>query len=345
MRKTLIAAAVLGTLAAPAALANDHGSSVTIYGRVNYGVTVHDDGVVTQAKVDNLQSGSRLGFQGEEKLDNGMKAWFQIETSLGLDTATATSLGSREGWVGLAGDFGKLGLGRGKTPFTNVIDVFDTFTSPYHNFVMTSRDGGIASRFNNSVRWDSPKWGSADAGTFTVATMYGFGENKSNAPGQSETKNLSFNARYAAKNFGVDFGYSDENDAAGVDGADNNAWLLAGNIKMDAFRFLLGYGRTDRDTVTTVAGRATLTTSKRDTIIGQVRYAAGNNNVWAGLMHGSEIERNGRDVADSDYTRYSVGYGYNLSKRTQLVAELAGDRNSGAAEDTNSFLVGVMHSF
>ncbi|NIC40012.1 porin, partial [Aquabacterium sp. A08] len=67
-----------------------------------------------------LLTTSRLGFRGTEDLGGGLKAIFQIETTLKADAPEATTLGDRTAIVGLSGGFGTVKLGRTDTSFDDI---------------------------------------------------------------------------------------------------------------------------------------------------------------------------------------------------------------------------------
>ena len=88
MNKKLMAVAVAGALAAPAAVFAQ-ASSVQIYGRLNAGIDQYQDkgastpgsnggGLANRTRI--FDSSSRLGFRGTEDLGNGLKAIFLIES-------------------------------------------------------------------------------------------------------------------------------------------------------------------------------------------------------------------------------------------------------------------------
>ncbi|QNM95189.1 porin [Chitinimonas koreensis] len=152
--------------------------NVTLYGQVNVVGAYVDDGTTKTIKVDNAYTSSRLGFRGEEDLGDGLKAYFQIEQGIRPDDGTSGNFASREGWVGLQGSFGKLGLGRGKTPYTNMADWFDGYSDsgkglPIYDNKLVGATAVLDSRFNNTVRYDSPSMSG-----FGASVAYSAGENK-----------------------------------------------------------------------------------------------------------------------------------------------------------------------
>jgi len=152
MKKTIIAAAVAASVAAPAAFAD-----VTVYGKIHQslnnrtgsvsatstvgtansamadlgqlvsrgattaiggagGAGVFDvsDSVDIDSK-DMAQNKSRIGFKGNEDLGNGMEAFFLLEYETGV-TDNEAALGNRDGYVGIKGGFGTVMAGRMAAP-------------------------------------------------------------------------------------------------------------------------------------------------------------------------------------------------------------------------------------
>ncbi|MBL8484079.1 MAG: porin, partial [Rhodocyclaceae bacterium] len=108
MQKKIIALAIAG-LASTAAFAQ---SNVTIYGRLDYGYMSRSgdiNGVNFDRKSElaaGVQSFSRLGFKGSEDLGGGLKAIFEIEYNLQMDTNVGIATTARHQYVGLTGNFG-----------------------------------------------------------------------------------------------------------------------------------------------------------------------------------------------------------------------------------------------
>ena len=104
MNKKLIAVAVAGVVAAPAAYAD-----ISAYGRIHNAIAFADDGTnETQA----VESGSRFGFKGSGDIGNGMSAFARYEFSTNTDNSSDGVTGTRLGFVGLSGPFGSISLGQ-----------------------------------------------------------------------------------------------------------------------------------------------------------------------------------------------------------------------------------------
>ena len=103
MNKKLIAVAVAGVVAAPAAYAD-----ISAYGRINNRIVIADNDDVNMET-----SGSRFGFKGSGDMGNGMSAFARYEFSTTTDHAgDSGGLGSRLSFVGMSGPFGSVSLGQ-----------------------------------------------------------------------------------------------------------------------------------------------------------------------------------------------------------------------------------------
>jgi len=125
MNKKLMAVAVAGALAAPATVL----AQVQIYGRANLGFDNYSATGATAANQDFksrnrvFDNSSRLGFRGTEDLGGGLRALFLIESGVNIDTGSQNSqagvtnastgfLASRDSYVGLEGNWGRVTFGR-----------------------------------------------------------------------------------------------------------------------------------------------------------------------------------------------------------------------------------------
>jgi predicted porin len=114
MQKKMMAVAIAGALAAPAA-ALAQTSTVNIYGTIvtNYNYVNLGDGTI---KSDYLNAhDSNFGIRGEEKLGGGLSAWFQCETSFD-PTVGGDGVCARNSAIGFKGAFGNFFVGNWDTP-------------------------------------------------------------------------------------------------------------------------------------------------------------------------------------------------------------------------------------
>ena len=140
MNKKLIALAVgsaIGALGASAAFAQ---SSVTLSGSLNFNYGLFDNGGAgfgkgtnnsvgnAKAKYDGLSNQeSQWAMAGEEKLANGMSAFFLCSTSMDITGGTAANMCARNSYIGLKGGFGSVNFGNYDTPAKRMSGQFDPF--------------------------------------------------------------------------------------------------------------------------------------------------------------------------------------------------------------------------
>lgn len=183
IRRTAVAAALLAAAGAAGAQAPAAGT-VTIYGRLNTGVErVSVSGAGSGQDVSRLSNyRSVLGFRGEEDLGGGLKALWQIEGGLSLDTGTG-SIANRDTRIGLAGPWGTLFAGVWTLPYTAATSGFDPFYPTTAGYMALMGNGSAPNsnnvqdtssfdrRQSNQLQYWSPRWNGLSA-----RLAYGFNE-------------------------------------------------------------------------------------------------------------------------------------------------------------------------
>jgi len=172
MQKKIIALAV-AALASGAAFAQ---SNVTVYGVMDVMTGVakanNANGNQSQTFVNaGGNSGSRLGFKGEEDLGNGLKALFLLELgTLNVDSTANTNniTSTRESFVGLSSNsLGTVRLGRTQTAgwrwsvkydTMGQASLYSTNASLTNGTSILSSTGGSYGRQNNAVTYISPNF-------------------------------------------------------------------------------------------------------------------------------------------------------------------------------------------
>ena len=219
MKKTLIALAAVA--ATGAAMAQ---SSVTIYGVVDVGFTsVNNNGTGTDntGLTSSNMTTNRLGFRGTEDLGGGLKANFQVETSLAADAPAASSIGDRGAWVGLSGGFGEIRLGREySTTFWSgfLFSPFGTggvgngfgFANRVVAHAVTGQTNPIWN--NNSITYTSPRM----AG-FMVQGQYAFDEIAT--AGNDAGRSAGLRINYSGGPLAAEVGFSTTDGGAALTGS------------------------------------------------------------------------------------------------------------------------------
>lgn len=133
MMKKAIIASVLATMVGAVNAADP---SVTVYGKMRIYQESYKAGTadaITQQSNDT----SRLGFKGTEDLGKGLKAFFILETGIGADSPSASTLGDRTSVVGLSSNLGSIALGKDKHSVARMLDNFDAMGNSFGSSVAT----------------------------------------------------------------------------------------------------------------------------------------------------------------------------------------------------------------
>jgi predicted porin len=149
---------------------------VTLYGIIDESIqyTHNTGGASNEIKLQSGQmSISQWGVRGTEDLGGGLSALFNLQNGFNLNNGKMNSglLFGRKAYVGLAGNFGTVTLGRQQDTLQDLVlpiqgdNFLEYFTAPGD---VDNADGSV--RNSNAVKWTSPSWGGLQA-----AAMYGFG--------------------------------------------------------------------------------------------------------------------------------------------------------------------------
>ena len=323
MQKTnRLALAVLALLGSTAAFAQ---SSVTLYGRVNTTVERQEVGNVKTTGLFN--NASRFGFKGTEDLGGGLKAGFQLESGFESDTgASAKTFFGRQSEVNLSGGFGTVRLGNF---FPESYYATADYVSMHNHDTGNSSDAFYAYVMPkaNQIAYRTPSFGG-----LTIDAAVALHEQ---AVGVKNAYDLAANYNLGALALGA--GYSKQGDV--------NQFAARALYTFGAFT-VGGYVQRDEDAFVANGG-------KRNTF-----RLAGAYNLGASEFH-VNVGRAGeyKNTPDSDATQYTVGYNYNLSKRTKVYGYYTRINNSragtygfnqvpvGAGVDSNTLAVGIRHNF
>jgi len=364
MKKTLLALAAVA--ASSAAFAQ---SSVTLYGVVDASVeSVKGDKTVTRVSSDNLST-SRLGFKGTEDLGDGLKANFVLETGLKVDTGAAdtTRFFNRAAWVGLAGGFGDVRLGRIDSAIGDIAgNVLSA--QAYDDLVLVgTRAGKTYRRVDNTITYMLPafvpglsaqlQYSTAATGNTTTGANTGRVDSTvagSEAAGVDAGKSFGLSIKYAAGPVSAGVGYvnaKDENTVvAGSQKA--NATLVYGGYDFGLAKVTAYY-----DAETNPSNLApTATLNKRLTVVGAkvaVPFTP-QFTLVTGLSQARNVLGN---VAGNDNVEIVTIKGiYSLSKRTSAYAMFTNVNNDTATKvgvlaatvndkTTHGLAVGIRHAF
>jgi general bacterial porin, GBP family len=335
--RTLIRGCVAVGLSA-AALGGAHAqSSVTVYGIIDAAVgrSSNGDGVSRYELVSGQGSASRLGFRGAEDLGGGLRAIFALEGGINVDSGTGGATGggfafTRQAWVGLAGAFGQLTLGRQFRPEARVVFAMDPFdagsvASPPNTYSNT------VFRADNAIVYETPRM----AGVL-ARVMYAPGENAGGVAGA--LNDIGFSVQYNGGPAYLGYGYDGRRNATATD---RRVWHSFGGSYDFGLAKLYGALRSRKEAAAGLDERS---------------YWLGLGVPVGALLLQATVGRvDDRSAADKDARGVSVGAEYALSKRSDLYGRYGRVSNKNGAgfnldnglngSTPSSVAVGLRHRF
>lgn len=242
MKKTLLALAAVA--ASSAAFAQ---SSVTLYGVVDASLeSVKGDDTVTRVSSDNLAS-SRFGLKGTEDLGNGLKANFVLESNMKMDTGAngggSTRFFDRAAWVGVAGGFGELRLGRQDTSIGLLAGNSSILGAQGYDDLKIAKtfSGDGYRRTDNAITYILPKFVDGLSAQVQYSTAAGSSGTVGTEDADKIGSHYGLNVQYAAGGFSAGLGYLQAKKTDSVDdtgvlaylGYDFGAVKLTGYLEQD----------------------------------------------------------------------------------------------------------------
>lgn len=382
MKKTLAAVAVLGAFAGTALAAD-----VTLYGKIDTGlqylhsdvenVTVGHDAITTEnVKSDSwglksgINSGSRFGIKGTEKISEGLTVGFQLENGFESDDGTSKygksdktdRIFGREARLYVQTDFGEIGVGRmgGLDSGSGSYDIFGgdagVFGTGWSGIGSDSTIfRGMSSRMDNVITYKSPSF----AGV-TVYAQASLKKDSSNAGAEGSAKTdryyaLGATGEWGALSSAVVFSTTDYsntwvgNEDEEENGHEANSKVLSAYVAYDfgVVKTTLGAQYYD-DVKGSPWSESTVTFLDRDgdaeadewddvSTKGYGVMLGATAPIAAGTLYASVGYADYEVTVDSDYTfdafQVGVGYTYPLSKRTYLYTAAGYTKISGDGKD------------
>lgn len=333
-------------------------SSVTLYGVADAGVRYSSglnaayggDAGSSTAINSGIHTTSRFGFRGSEDLGAGLKAIFNLESGINLDTgasASTTKLFDRAASVGMQGGWGTVTAGRQTTVLADVVSAVDPLGVRFAGF---NPNVGIAAlsahrlgaefgpsgsptgayRLDNSIKYVGR------FSDFSVRAMHAFGEQVGNA---SRLASSGVGAGYQSGAYTAALSYAQFKNAAGLSlkGYLGGASAMVGNSKLS-----VTYGSHEAETT------ATARTRNRTLGLGGT---VPMNAHWDLILAHYQVKRARTAAVDDGFNRTVAFVEYKLSKRTRAYAELDqtrwknGYQGAGFKSSASGVSAGVVHSF
>ena len=353
MKQSALALAVL------AALSLNHSvhaqSNVEVYGLIDAGVEyvnhAAEDGGNMVRVISGGKNTSRWGFRGSEDLGGGLKAIWQLEGGLLMDTGESDgAVFKRQAWVGLDGSLGRLVIGRSFTTTYELVIKFDPlgFAPNYSWATGASATGpskyGMTTQFDNLVKY------TGKSGGFTYGATVGLGERSGSL---AEGRKLALGGSWFGEGgLGLMAAYEqiNGNAVAGVPARDETtAYHLAADYQTGKWRYTAGMRGFEFD-----AGRAGADL-RADTYWGGISRTIDNVTLTGAVYHVNTRELPA--ARDADPTMLVARAMYSLSKRTTLYLSAAHARaahgqrislsrdDAGTGDTQTGITAGIQHRF
>lgn len=288
---------------------------------------VHNGGVQT----------SYLGFRGSEDLGGGLKANFQMESFFRADTGASGRFGpapaqdplfSRSSWLGLQGGFGDIKLGNSSNPawlamiFTSAMGSNSTFSPSFRQQYngATRANNGLDTTLSNSIVYTTPRLGGVVGTVAYQSKQASLGSN--NFVASLVYRDGPMVMAIAA----TKVGHAASPSTPGL--LDQNLLLLGGSYDLKVVKVFGQYSTLDNDL------------AKRKHKMPHIGLTAPLGN---GEFQMAWAKDDVSGSTNSSRKTLSLGYIYNLSKRSSLYGMAASDKVTvGTAK---SYVVGMRHTF
>ncbi len=312
MKKTLCALAVGATILTPVMAA---AADVQVYGRAHVSLDYLDDG--KDYNEANLSSNSsRLGFKVNQKVNDDLNVFAQIEQEINFSSGGNDSKGvdfaTRDTFVGLKSDsYGQVRVGRFDSPFKVARGPVNFFGDQLGDIRNVTRAGDMRfdERNANTIEYKSPKFGGGFNVIAAMSLHDGVYDTKQDDPkdenadgtldGTGKNKNKTYDLAVTYKNGPIDIATAYEKYQSNADSKGER----------DAFRVAAAY------------------------------------NITSDLKLGGlyQLSKHDNDVKNPDVQVYGVAGEYKLSSKTALRGQYLLRDVDTSNENASLIAVGVEH--
>ena len=348
--------------------------SVTLYGLIDAGVGYEKvkfkgDSQSRFSGVQGVSSGSRFGLRGVEDLGDGLRAIFTLEGGFGPlngNSQQGNRLFGRQATVGLDSDsWGRLEFGRQTNLASKYFGVIDPFLTSYNTANMGTTFGSANTmRLDNMVLYQTPSLSGFKAGigysfsadesvSDTSQTGFATGNNNRVITAGMQYVNGPVNLAVSYDRFNPS-----NNRAGGKDAARIQEYIVGGSYDFEVVKLAAAFGQTrdgwyvGQNMGTTPEGMNNLGTFKladgfrANSYMVGATMPLGRHAVFGSWQHAT-ASNDKLTGDDATFNVYSLGYTYDLSKRTNLYAYASyGDNYAFQRDATDTAVaIGMRHRF
>jgi len=367
MKKTLLAAALLAGFAGVAQAE----TSVTLYGIIDTGLGYNKISGGPDAingsrfgMINGVQNGSRWGLRGSEDLGDGLRAVFQLESGFNSgngNSAQNDRLFGRQATIGLASDsWGQLDFGRQTNISSKYFGSIDPFGAGFGQAnIGVALSAANTVRYDNMVLYQTPSFSG-----FQFGVGYSFNADDNNARQSGwrtadNTRAITTGLRYVNGPLNIAFSYDQLNASNNLTQPEVDAtprmYALGASYDFEVVKLSLAYARTTDgwfggQGVSGPAGNINFGNNifadgfkANSYMVGLSAPIGGASKLFGSwqMVDPSNDRLNTAPGADETMNVFSLGYTYDLSKRTNLYAYGSYAKNYAFIDDVKSTAVGV----
>jgi predicted porin len=264
-----------------------------LYGKINVAVVNSDSGSTDTWKLNS--NASRIGLKGSSQISEGLSVFYKTEFEVCVDDGDCkgNTLGQRNIFAGIKGQYGSLLAGKNDTPTKQAQKKIDLFNDSVGDIKKTFAG---ENRMSNIIAYTSPKYGNFSA-------SYAIMPSEADDGGLADSKSYSVNYKKDGLYVAV---ASDSNVK------DADILRIVSQYKLDAWK--LGFMYQENDT-TNESGYFTSAAYKSDNITYKAQY--GNNE---------------NDTEGSDKTTLSLGADFKLAKNTKSFVFFTDNESSSSTK-------------
>ena len=309
MKNVLFSAAALtALLTAPLAAANGPIDG-KVYGKINVSIVNSDDG--TNDSWELKSNASRIGLKGSSQISEGLSVFYKTEFEVCVDDGDCkgNTLGQRNIFAGIKGQYGSLLAGKNDTPTKQAQKKIDLFNDSVGDIKKTFAG---ENRMSNIIAYTSPKYGNFSA-------SYAIMPSEAVDGGLADSKSYSVNYKKDGLYVAV---------AADSNVKDADILRIVSQYTLDAWK--LGFMYQDSDELEEGV------IMEKSGYFASAAYKSGN------VTYKAQYGNNENDTANSDKTTLSLGADFKLAKNTKSFVFFTDNESSSS---TKTFGLGLEHKF
>ena len=293
MNKVILLTTAMASLAIAPFTAANGPIDGKVYGKINVAVVNSDSGSTDTWKLNS--NASRIGLKGSSQISEGLSVFYKTEFEVCVDDGDCkgNTLGQRNIFAGIKGQYGSLLAGKNDTPTKQAQKKIDLFNDSVGDIKKTFAG---ENRMSNIIAYTSPKYGNFSA-------SYAIMPSEAVDGGLADSKSYSVNYKKDGLYVAV---------AADSNVKDADILRIVSEYKLDAWK--LGFMYQENDT-TNESGYFTSAAYKSDNITYKAQY--GNNE---------------NDTEGSDKTTLSLGADFKLAKNTKSFVFFTDNESSSSTK-------------